>query len=142
MECEFPTVNSNKEEMQEIFNMVKTIAVLGLSPDESKASNRVARYLQSVGYKIVPVYPKGETILGEKVYHSLAEIPFEVDMVDVFRKPAAFDAVADACIDRGDVKVFWGQVGLVNNNAAQKAKDAGMKVVQNFCSMVEHRKLM
>jgi len=142
MECEFPTVNSNKEEMQEIFNMVKTIAVLGLSPDESKASNRVARYLQSVGYKIVPVYPKGKTILGEKVYHSLAEIPFEVDMVDVFRKPAAFDAVADACIARGDVKVFWGQVGLVNNNAAQKAKDAGMKVVQNFCSMVEHRKLM
>ncbi|RRS30294.1 MAG: CoA-binding protein [Epsilonproteobacteria bacterium (ex Lamellibrachia satsuma)] len=142
MECEFPTVNSNKEEMREIFNMVKTIAVLGLSPDESKASNRVARYLQSVGYKIVPVYPKGETILGEKVYRSLAEIPFEIDMVDIFRKPAAFDAIADACIARGDVKVFWGQVGLVNNDAAQKAKDAGMKVVQNFCSMVEHRKLM
>ena len=141
MECEFPTVNSNKEEMREIFENVKTIAVLGLSPDTSKASNHVASYLQEAGYKIVPVYPKGETILGEKVYRSLAEIPFEVDMVDIFRKPAAFDAIADACIARGDIKVFWGQVGLVNNAAAQKARDAGMKVVQNYCSMVEHRAL-
>jgi predicted CoA-binding protein len=141
MECEFPTINSNKEEMREIFDNVKTIAVLGLSPNPEKASHRVAKYLQEVGYKIVPVYPKEDTILGEKVYRSLAEIPFEVDMVDIFRKPAAFDAVADACIARGDVKVFWGQVGLVNNAAAQKAKDAGMKVVQNFCAMVEHKAL-
>ncbi|WP_295421274.1 CoA-binding protein [Sulfurovum sp.] len=142
MECEFPTVNSNEEEIKDIFNSVKTIAVLGLSPDESKASHQVAKYLQSVGYKIVPVYPKEETILGEKVYRSLAEIPFEIDMVDIFRKPAAFDAIADACIERGDVKVFWGQLGLVNNAAAEKAKNAGMKVVQNLCSMVAHRKFM
>lgn len=142
MECEFPTVNSNPEEIREIFNSVKTIAVLGLSPDPSKPSHRVARYLQEVGYKIVPVYPKEDEILGEKVYRSLAEIPFEIDMVDIFRKPAAFDAVADACIARGDVKVFWGQQGLVNNAAAQKAKDAGMKVVQNLCAMVEHRNVM
>jgi len=142
MECEFPTVNSNKEEIREIFNSVKTIAVLGLSPDESKPSHRVAKYLQEVGYKIVPVYPKYDEILGEKVYRSLAEIPFEVDMVDIFRKPAAFDAVADACIARGDVKVFWGQQGLVNNAAAEKAKAAGMTVVQNLCTMVEHQNLI
>jgi len=142
MECEFPTVNSNKEEMKEIFESIQTIAVLGLSPDPTKASHRVAKYLQEAGYKIVPVYPKEETILGEKVYRSLLDIPFKVDMVDIFRKPAAFDAIADACIQRGDVKVFWGQVGLVNNDAAQKARDAGMKVVQNFCAMVEHRNLM
>jgi len=141
MECEFPTVNSNKEEMREIFDSIKTIAVLGLSPNSEKASHKVAAYLQEVGYKIVPVYPKEDTILGEKVYRSLAEIPFEVDMVDIFRKPAAFDAIVDACIARGDVKVFWGQVGLVNNAAAQKAKDAGMKVVQNYCAMVEHKNL-
>ncbi|SFV52200.1 CoA-binding domain protein [hydrothermal vent metagenome] len=141
MECEFPTVNSNKDEIKEIFDSVKTIAVLGLSPDESKDSHKVAKYLQSVGYKIVPVYPKEDTILGEKVYRSLAEIPFEVDMVDIFRKPAAFDAIADACIERGDIKVFWGQKGLVNNEAAKKAEDAGMKVVQNHCSMVEHKAL-
>ena len=142
MECEMPLVNSNQEEIKEIFESVKTIAVLGLSPDETKASHRVAKYLQEVGYKIVPVYPKEETILGEKVYRSLAEIPFEIDMVDIFRKPAAFDPIADACIARGDIKVFWGQLGLVNNAAAQKAKDAGMKVVQNICSMVAHRGLM
>ncbi len=141
MECEFPTVNSNKEVIKEIFDSVKTIAVLGLSPDASKASHRVAKYLQSVGYKIVPVYPKEETILGEKVYNSLADIPFEIDMVDIFRKPAAFNAIVDACIKRGDIKVFWGQIGLVNNEAAQKAEDAGMIVVQNQCSMVEHKAL-
>jgi predicted CoA-binding protein len=141
MECEMPLINSNQEEIKEIFESVKTIAVLGLSPDETKASHRVAKYLQEVGYKIVPVYPKEETILGEKVYRSLAEIPFEIDMVDIFRKPAAFDAIADACIARGDIKVFWGQLGLVNNAAAQKAKDAGMKVVQNLCSMVAHKGL-
>jgi len=141
MECEFPTVNSNMDEIKEIFDSVKTIAVLGLSPDASKASHRVAKYLQKHGYKIVPVYPKGEMILGERVYNSLAEIPFEVDMVDIFRKPAALDAVADACIKRGDIKVFWAQQGIVNNEAAAKAKDAGMKVVQNQCAMVDHRNL-
>ncbi len=136
-----PLVNSNREEMKKIFESVKTIAILGLSPDESKASNMVARYLKNAGYQIVPVYPKEETILGEKVYRSLEEIPFEIDMVNIFRKPSAFDAIADACIRRGDIKVFWGQLGLVNNDAAQKAKDAGMKVVQNYCSKIEHQLL-
>jgi len=141
MECEFPTVNSNMDEIKEIFDDVKTIAVLGLSPDTSKDSNRVATYLQSVGYKIVPVYPKGETILGETVYKSLADIPFAVDMVNIFRKPAALDPIADACIARGDVKVFWAQKGIVNNEAASRAKNAGMRVVQNQCSMVDHKSL-
>ncbi|SFV63200.1 CoA-binding domain protein [hydrothermal vent metagenome] len=141
MECEFPTVNSNMDEVKEIFDMVKTIAVLGLSPNETKDSHRVAAYLQAQGYKIIPIYPKEETILGEKVYRSLADIPDKVDMVDIFRKPAALDAIADACIKRGDVKVFWAQKGIVNNEAAKKAEDAGMKVVQNQCSMVDHRNL-
>jgi len=137
MECEFPSVNSNNKEILEILDSVKVIAILGLSPDETKASHRVAKFMQARGYKIVPVYPKEETILGEKVYRSLLEIPFAVDMVDIFRKPNAFDAIADACIERGDIKVFWGQLELVNNQAAQKAKDAGMKVVQNHCPKIE-----
>ena len=141
MECEFPSVNSNKQEIKEIFNDTKTIAILGLSPDETKASHRVAKYLQEEGFKIVPIYPKEETILGEKVYRSLAEVPFSVDMVDIFRKPKALSMVADACIARGDVKVFWAQKEIVNNEAAQKARDAGMRVVQNMCTMVEHREL-
>jgi len=142
IECEIPTVNSNPDEIREILKQVKTIAVIGLSPNPEKDSHRVAKYLQEHGYKIIPVYPKEDEILGEKVYRSLAEIPGKVDMVDIFRKPAAFDAIADACIERGDVDVFWGQVGLVNNDAAEKARNAGMKVVQNLCAMVEHRELI
>ena len=68
MECEFPSVNSNKQEIIEIFKDVQTIAILGLSPDESKPSHRVAKYLQEKGFKIIPVYPKEDKILGEKVY--------------------------------------------------------------------------
>ncbi len=143
MECEFPAKNANDDQMKAILEGVKTIAVLGLSPDESKDSNKVARYLQSKGYKIIPVYPKtDEDILGEKVYTSLADVPGQVDMVNIFRKPAALDPIADACIARGDVKVFWSQKGIVNNAAAEKAEEAGMEVVQNHCSMVEHRKLL
>ena len=139
--CEFPTINSNKEEIKKIFDTVKTIAVLGLSPDPQKASHRVAKYLQEVGYKIYPVYPKEEMILGEKVYRSLAEIPDNVDMVNIFRKPKALGAIAEASIARGDVKVFWAQKDIVNNEAAEMAEKAGMMVVQNHCSMVEHRNL-
>ncbi len=141
MECEFPSINSNRQEIEEIFQLTKTIAVVGLSPDVTKASHRVAKYLQEAGFKIVPIYPKEETILGEKVYRSLLEIPFPVDMVDIFRKPKALDAVADASISRGDVKVFWAQQGIVNNEAAKKAQDAGMRVVQNMCTMIEHKAL-
>lgn len=141
MECEFPTVNSNNEEIKAILDEVKTIAILGLSPDPEKASNQVGQYLLEAGYTIFPVYPKEDEILGQKVYRSLAEIPERVDMVDIFRKPDVLDAVADACIERGDVKVFWSQLGVVNNAAADKAKAAGMKVVQNHCTKIEHKKI-
>ncbi len=141
MECEFPTVNSRSEEIIEIFNNTKTIAIAGLSPDPSKASNMVATYLQSVGYKIVPVYPKEDMILGEKVYRTISEIPFKIDMVDIFRKPDAIAQIVDEAIKRGDVDTVWMQLGLVNNEAAQKAKDAGSKVVQNKCTKIEHRNL-
>lgn len=141
MECEFPSVNSNKEQIKEIFEIIKVIAIIGLSPNEEKDSHRVAKYLQEAGFTIVPVYPKEESILGEKVYRSLSEIPFAIDMVNIFRKPKELDSIADVSIARGDVKVFWSQKGIVNNAAAQKAVDAGIKVVQNMCSMVEHRSL-
>ena len=141
MECEVPRVNSSSDEIRAILDEVKTIAVVGLSPDTSKDSHHVAEYLQQVGYKIVPIYPKDITILGEQAYPSLADVPFAIDMVDIFRKPEALDAIADAAIARGDVKVFWAQKGIVNNAAAEKAKKAGMKVVQNKCTLVEHQAL-
>jgi uncharacterized protein len=141
MECEFPTVNSKSEEIIEIFKNTKTIAIAGLSPDASKASNMVAVYLQNAGFKIVPVYPKEEMILGEKVYRTISEIPFKIDMVDIFRKPDAIAQIVDEAIKRGDVDTVWFQLGLVNNEAAAKAKEAGLKVVQNKCTKIEHRNL-
>jgi len=141
MECEFPSISANREEIREIFKNTKTIAVLGLSPKPEKDSHEVAKYLQSKGYKIIPVYPKEEEILGEKVYRSLAEIPGKVDMVDVFRKPEALPAIVDAVIKRGDVDTLWTQIGIVHNASAKKAEDTGIKVVQSLCAMVEHRAL-
>ena len=143
MECEFPSVNASSDDIKNIFKTVKTIAVVGLSPDVTKDSNHVAAYLQKAGYTIIPIYPKGESILGERAYASLTDVPasIPIDMVDIFRKPEALDAIADACIARGDVKVFWAQKGIVNNAAAERARAAGMTVVQNKCTMVEHRML-
>ena len=141
MECEFPTVNSKSEEILEIFKNTKTIAIAGLSPDTSKASNMVAAYLQNAGFKIVPIYPKEDTILGEKVYRTISEVPFKIDMVDIFRKPDAIAAIVDEVIARGDVDSVWTQLGLVNNEAAAKAVEAGLKVVQNKCTKIEHRNL-
>lgn len=142
MECEFPRVNSNKDEIIKYFNETKTIAVLGLSPDAAKDSHKVAKYLLEAGYRIIPVYPKEDEILGQKVYRSLLDIDMPVDMAVVFRKPEAVDAVADACIKRGDIKILWTQIGIVNNEAVQRAKDAGISVVQNRCAMVDHRNYM
>ena len=141
MECEFPQVNSNKEEIKEILEEVKTIAIIGCSPKEDKASNIVARYLKNAGYKIIPVYPKEDEIIGEKVYRSLSDIPFDVDLVDIFRKPDVIASVVDEAISKGNVKCIWTQLGLVNNEACDKAKENGMKVVQNHCTKIEHKAL-
>lgn len=141
MECPLPSVNSNSKEIKEYFQSCKSIAVIGCSPNETKDSHRVAKYLLEAGYDMIPVYPKEDKILGQQVYRSLVEIDKPVDMVVVFRKPAVINAVANACIKRGDIKVLWTQIGIVNNEAAQKAKDAGIAVVQNYCAMVEHREI-
>jgi predicted CoA-binding protein len=141
MECELPRVNSNQDEMKKYFEECKTVAVLGCSPDNTKASNHVAEYLRDNGYTMIPVYPKHDEILGQKVYRSLAEIDVPIDMVVIFRKPKALDAIADAVIARGEVKVYWTQLELINNNAADKVKEAGISVVQNYCAMVEHRRI-
>jgi len=139
MECEFPTENATSKEIEEIFQKTKTIAIIGCSPDESKASNMVAKYLKNAGFQIVPVYPKEEEILGEKVYRSLSEIPFKVDMVDIFRKPLVIKNVIEEAIKRGDVDTIWTQIGLVNNEAAKMAQVAGMSIVQNKCTKIEHQ---
>ena len=142
MECQIAQTNSDKEQIKEYLLQSKTIAVVGASPKEEKASHRVSKYLLEAGYNMIPIYPKEDTILGQKVYRSLKEIKENVDMVVVFRKSDVVDIVADVCIDRGDVKVLWTQIGIINNQASQKAIDAGISVVQNHCAMVEHRELI
>ena len=139
MQCEIPTVNEPENGIKEIFESVKIIAIPGLSPDSQKASHKVAKYLQSVGYKIVPIYPKGDEILGEKVYKSIEDVPFNIDMIDMFRKPEVALEMVESIKKRGDIKVLWLQKDIVNNNAAVQAKELGIKVVQNKCTMVEHR---
>ena len=141
MSCEIPTVNANPAEMQAIFDSVKTIAIPGLSPKEDKPSHRVAKYLQEQGFKIIPIYPKEDFILGEKVYRSLEEVEERIDMVDMFRKPEVADTIVDVLEKRDDVKVLWLQEGIVNNIAAARAEKLGLKVVQNKCTMVEHKRL-
>ncbi len=140
MECPLPTVNSNDEEIKEYLTKYKNIAIVGASPNPQKDSNKVTKYMIEAGYNVFPIYPKEDTILGRKVYRSLLDIDKEVDIVVCFRKPNAIDAIVDACIQRGDVKVLWTQLGIVNNEAAQKAKDAGINVVQNLCIKIEHNK--
>ncbi len=143
MECQMPQVNSNKEEIKAILEETKTVAIIGCSPKPEKDSNKVAKYLQDHGFRIIPVYPKEEEILGEKVYRSLGEIPkdIQIDMVDIFRKPDVIAEVVDEALQRDDVKCIWTQLGLVHNEAAKKAEDAGLKVVQSHCTKIEHNEL-
>jgi len=142
MQCEMPSVNSNPQEVKEYLEKYKNIAIVGASPNPEKDSNKVTKYMIDAGYNVFPIYPKEDTILGRKVYRSLKEIPEKVDIVVVFRKPAAVSAIADAVIERGDVDLLWTQLGIVNNEAAQKAKDNGINVVQNLCIKIEHARLI
>jgi len=136
-----PSVNSNLQEIKEYLEKYKNIAIVGASPKPEKDSNRVTKYMINAGYNVYPIYPKEDEILGRKVYRSLKEIPKKIDIVVIFRKPAAVNSVVDAAIERGDVNLLWTQLGIINNEAAQKAKNNGIIVVQNLCIKIEHAKL-
>jgi predicted CoA-binding protein len=124
--------------IRDILSSVKSIAMVGASPDKTKFSYGVLRVLHETGYDIIPVNPRPglEDIRGLKVYPSLAEIDRQVDMVDVFRKPEDLPGIAKEAIDIG-AQVLWGQIGVVNHEAARLAEDAGMKVVMNRCPKIE-----
>ena len=141
MQCEMPTINFNPQEIKEILQKYKNIAIVGASPNPTKDSHKVTKYMIDAGYNVFPIYPKEDEILGQKVYRSLLEIDKKVDIVVVFRKPEAVKAVAEAAIKRGDVDVLWTQLGIVNNEAAKMAEENGIKVVQNLCIKIEHQKL-
>ena len=128
--------------LRDVLGRARTIAVVGLSDKPDRDSNEVARYLQSQGYRIVPVNPMLPEVLGEKAYPSLASIPPDVavDIVDVFRRSDQVPPVVDEAIARRD-KVVWMQLGVENAEAAAKARAAGLTVFENLCIMVQHRRL-
>jgi len=124
--------------LKEILQSVKTIAMVGASPDKTKFSYGVLRVLHETGYDMIPVNPRPEIteIRSLKVYPNLAAIDRPVDMVEVFRKPEDLYGVAEEAIAIG-AKVLWGQIGVVNHDAARLAEEAGLKVVMNRCPKIE-----
>ena len=129
------------QDIKQLLKTAKTIAVVGLSPDPERPSYEVANYLQSKGYKIIPVRPGIKEILGEKAYASLTEIPESVDLVDIFRKTEFIPEVVDEAI-RIKTKAVWMQLGLSHPQAAQKAVSAGISAIENRCILIEHKRLL
>jgi len=137
---ETQTADSALEEMRKILADAKTIAVVGLSDKPDRPSHSIPEYLQSQGYRIIPVNPRLTEVLGEKAYAHLRDIPFPIDVVDIFRKSEDVPPVVDDAIAI-KAKVVWMQLGIVNEEAAAKARAAGLKVIQDACMGATHRKL-
>jgi uncharacterized protein len=124
----------------EILRNAKTIAVIGLSGRRFRPSYGVSEYMQSAGYRIIPVNPNETEVLGEKAYATLDEVPEPVDIVDIFRRSEFVPEIVDAAIRNG-AKAIWMQEGVEHAEAAQKAEAAGLAVVMDRCILKEHRKL-
>ncbi len=135
--------NPTDATLQRILQQCHTIAVVGLSADSSRASHEVARYLQAHGYRIVPVNPRyaNTAILGESCYATLADIPFAVDMVDVFRNAEDVLPIAEQAIAVG-AQCLWQQLGIANLQADALARAAGLDAVYNRCTKIDHARLM
>ena len=126
--------------LREMLGETKTIAVVGLSANPWRDSHRVASYLQDRGYRIIPVNPKEEEVLGEKSYGSLSDVPEPIDMVDVFRRPEHTPQVAEEAVRVG-AKSLWLQLDIVNDEARRIAEAGGLDVVMGLCLKVEHQRL-
>src|SRR5215211_4294733 len=132
---------NNDQMMKDILLSAKTIASVGLSSNSGKESYGIVQYLKSQGYRVIPVNPTADEILGEKSYPDLESVPERIDVVQVFRKPEDVPPVVDSAIKAG-AKVVWMQEGIVNEEAAQKARQAGLQVVMDACMRVTHRRLI
>lgn len=126
--------------IEDILKKKKTIAVVGLSPKAERDSHQVAAYLQFQGYRIIPVNPTVDEVLGEKSYPNLSSIPHPVDVVNLFRRSEEVLPLAKEAIDIG-ASVLWMQEGIINKEAAQKAREAGLEVVMDRCMLREHMRL-
>jgi predicted CoA-binding protein len=133
-------INPGTDQICQILRSIKTVAVVGLSPQSDRPSFRVASALQQNGYRIIPVRPLVQTILGEQVYPNLESLPFKVDLVDVFRASQEVPAIVDSCIALG-IPRLWLQDGVIHEEAAARAQAAGITVVMNRCLWRDYSQL-
>jgi uncharacterized protein len=124
----------------ELLRASRTIAVVGLSGRRSRPSYGVSEYMQGAGYRIIPVNPREEEVLGEKAYPDLASVPVAIDIVDIFRRAEFVPEIVEAAI-RAGAKAVWMQEGIVHDDAARRAREAGLTVVMDRCILKEHRRL-
>ncbi len=136
-----PFQNPDDDTIRKLLERVRRIAVIGLSPRPHRASHRVASYLQEAGYDIVPVYPREEQILGQKVFRNVRDVPAPIDLVNVFRRSEFLPGVFDDVIASG-AGAAWTQLQCIDQDGARRAERAGLTVVMNRCLMVEHGRLM
>ncbi len=139
--CELPLTNALDEEVARILRQARTVAVVGFSPKPERDSHRVALYLKEQGYVVFPVNPACSEALGGPCHPDLASVPGPVDVVDIFRKPEAIPELVDQAIAIG-ARCVWMQLGLAHNEAADKARAAGLDVVMNKCILREHKRLL
>lgn len=125
------------ENIIRILNQTKSIAIVGLSPDPTKTSHKIAKYLLENGYKIIPIYPKEDEILGQKVYRSLEQVEEEIDMVNMFRKAQYAKDVFEQIQNKKNIKSLWLQLGIVNDSVKELAKQHNLDFVQDKCIMIE-----
>ena len=125
---------------EKILSTFRAVAVVGLSPKPDRPSNRVAKYLKEQGYRVIPVNTYAKEILGETCYPDLSSIPEPVDVVNIFRRPEAVPPIVEEAIEIG-AKAVWMQEGVINEEAAARAKEAGLLVVMDRCMLKEHGKL-
>jgi uncharacterized protein len=132
--------NPSDQEIKEILSQNKTVAVIGMSKNPEKEAYRIPEYLKNKGYKVIPVNPSADEILGEKAYKKLSDVPGSIDIVDVFRPSDDVPSYVDDVIAKKP-KVFWLQLGIENTPAEEKVASSGIRVVFDKCMMVEHRRL-
>ncbi|MBV8710110.1 MAG: CoA-binding protein [Acidobacteriaceae bacterium] len=131
----------NDTELAKLLRETKTIAVVGLSSNPMRPSFGVSRFLQRQGYRIIPVNPNETEVLGERAYPSVKDVPEQVDIINIFRRPARVPEVIDDALGKG-ARCIWMQEGVVNHEAARKAEEAGMSVVMDRCILKEMARLL
>jgi hypothetical protein len=134
------SIETSDEELNEILESTKTVAVVGISNKPEQPNHSVPAYLQSQGYRIIPVNPMLQEVLGEKSYPDLLSVPEHIDVVEVFRRNEAVPEIVDQAIEVG-AKVVWMQEGVINEVAAETAREAGLEVVMDTCMRATHKRL-